>query len=101
MPPEEEAVYLKQYNEALVRKLERKMQQLEQTNRELEQDMAERKQAETRMAEQIEELRRWHAATIGRENRVLELKREVNELLAKAGQPPRYPSALGETQTDD
>jgi hypothetical protein len=53
------------------------------------------------MVEQLEELRRWHAATVGRENRVLELKREVNELLAKAGQPPRYPSALGETPTDD
>jgi CheY-like chemotaxis protein len=101
VPPEEEAVYLKQYNQTLVRKLERKMLQLEQTNRELELDMAARQQAETRMAEQIEELRRWHAATIGRENRVLELKREVNELLAKAGQPPRYPSALGETRTDD
>ena len=39
------------------------MQQLEQTNRELEQDIAARKQAETRMAEQLDELRRWHQAT--------------------------------------
>jgi CheY-like chemotaxis protein len=100
-PPEEEALYLKQYNEALIRKLEHKMQQLEETNHALQQDIAARQRAEARMVEQLEELRRWHAATVGRENRVLELKREVNELLAKAGQPPRYPSALGETPTDD
>jgi predicted RNase H-like nuclease (RuvC/YqgF family) len=99
--PAEETVYLRQYNETLIRKLERKMQQLEQANRELERDVAARREAEARMAEQLEELRRWHAATVGRENRVLELKREVNELLEKAGQPLRYPSALGEAVTDD
>ena len=43
---EEEAGYLKQYNEALIRKLEAKMQQLEQTNRELEEDIAKRMRSE-------------------------------------------------------
>lgn len=51
-----------------------------------------RKLAESKLAEQLEELRRWHDATLGREMRALELKREVNELLGQAGQPPRYPS---------
>ena len=45
-PPKEESGYLKQYNEVLIRKLEAKMQQLEQANRELERDIAERKRAE-------------------------------------------------------
>jgi PAS domain S-box-containing protein len=62
----------------------------------VERDITERKQAEARMAEQLDELRRWHDATVGREGRVLELKREVNELLAGDGQQPRYPSALEE-----
>ncbi len=57
------------------------------------QDITDRKQAEARLTEQLDELRRWHAATLEREARVVELKREVNALLAQAGQPPRYPSA--------
>jgi PAS domain S-box-containing protein len=61
-------------------------------------DITERKRAEAQLAEQLDELRRWHAATLGREARVLDLKREVNELLAQAGQPPRYPSAEAEGQ---
>jgi hypothetical protein len=44
------------------------------------------------MAEQLRELQRWHDVTLGRETRVLELKREVNELLAQAGLPPKYQS---------
>ena len=56
-------------------------------------DITERKRTEARLAEHIQELRRWHEITSGREKRILSIKHEVNELLAKAGQPPRYPSA--------
>jgi PAS domain S-box-containing protein len=63
-------------------------------------DITERNQTQSRLAEQIEELRRWHDATLGREMRTLELKHEVNELLGKAGQPPRYPSAEADDRGD-
>jgi PAS domain S-box-containing protein len=56
-------------------------------------DITERKRAEEEIKKQLDELQRWHKATLGRETRILDLKREVNELLGKAGQPPRYPSA--------
>lgn len=56
------------------------------------QDITARKRAEAAIEEQLDELRRWHAATLGHESRVQELKREVNELLAANGQPPRYAS---------
>lgn len=56
-------------------------------------DITERKQAETQLTEQLDELRRWHETTLGREMRIMELKREVNELLKQAGQAPCYPSA--------
>jgi len=56
-------------------------------------DITARKQAEKKIQEQLDELRRWYAATLGREGRILELKREVNELLRRLGEPIRYPSA--------
>lgn len=59
-------------------------------------DVTELKRAEAERAEQMAELRRWHEATLGREGRVLEIKREVNALLARLGEPPRYLSALDE-----
>jgi PAS domain S-box-containing protein len=56
-------------------------------------DITERKRADQAVAAHLRELQRWHDATLGREGRILQLKREVNELLLQAGQPPRYPSA--------
>lgn len=65
------------------------------------QDITARKQAETRLAEQLEELRRWHDVTSGREGRILDLKHEVNELLGHIGQPLRYPSAESREQIEE
>lgn len=50
-PVEEEAVYFKEYNEALIRKLEDKMLQLEATNQELACEIAERVRAEEALRE--------------------------------------------------
>lgn len=44
--------------------------------------------------EQLDELQRWYKVMQGREMRILELKREVNELLKSSGSPPRYGSVL-------
>jgi PAS domain S-box-containing protein len=62
-------------------------------------DVTERKQAEERLTEQLSELRRWHEVTLGREMRLLELKREVNDLTTRLGGPPRYASV--ETEERD
>ncbi len=48
---QDESQYLKQYNEALIRKLELKMEQLEKINRRLERDIAARRQAEAALRE--------------------------------------------------
>jgi PAS domain S-box-containing protein len=56
------------------------------------QDITQQKIDEARITEQLNELSRWHAITLGREDRVLELKREVNRLLEDAGLPPKYDS---------
>lgn len=60
---------------------------------EIREELASRKQSESAITEQLEELRHWHDITLGREGRILELKHEINQLLAQTGQPPRYPSA--------
>lgn len=63
-------------------------------------DITARKQASLELKEQFDELQRWHRLTMGREGRVMELKREVNELLAAGGQPPRYAiDAAGRDET--
>ena len=56
-------------------------------------DITERKRAEEQVTRQLDELRRWQTVTLGREGRVAELKREVNALAVRLGQPPPYPSA--------
>jgi PAS domain S-box-containing protein len=55
-------------------------------------DITERKRAEERITGQLGELRRWQAVMLDREDRLQELKREVNELCRRAGQGERYPS---------
>ena len=72
-PQEEESGYLKQYNEVLVRKLEAKMQQLEQANCELERDITARKRVE-------EEL--------GRANRALRTISQCNQALVRGTEEP-------------
>ncbi len=55
-------------------------------------DNSERKRAEAAAASQLNELERWQEVTLGREDRVRELKREVNDLCRGAGVAERYPS---------
>lgn len=57
-------------------------------------DITESKQAKEKATRQVEELLRWQDVMLDREDRVIELKKEVNELLAKSGQLPRYPSTV-------
>jgi PAS domain S-box-containing protein len=54
------------------------------------QDITARKRADSEVKTQLDELRHWHTVMLDRENRVQQLKDEVNELLIAAGQAPRY-----------
>jgi PAS domain S-box-containing protein len=60
-------------------------------------DISALKQAEIELRHRAEELRaaneeltRFNRVTVGRELRIIELKKQVNELRAQLGQPPRY-----------
>lgn len=53
-------------------------------------DITERKRSDQRIREQLDELLRWQGVMLGREDRVQALKAEVNALLARLQEPPRY-----------
>jgi PAS domain S-box-containing protein len=55
-------------------------------------DISARKRIQTKLDEQLNELRRWQEVMLNHSDRNQELKREVNELLRRLGEPVRYPS---------
>lgn len=59
-------------------------------------DITERQQAEQQIREQLDELLHWQELMIGREQRMLELKAEVDELRKRLGEPARF---AGEADT--
>jgi PAS domain S-box-containing protein len=60
-------------------------------------DITARKEAEEHIQSQLVELQRWQAVMIERADRSMKLKREVNELCHRLGEPPRYPSQADRT----
>jgi PAS domain S-box-containing protein len=53
-------------------------------------DITERKQAENTIKKKNEELKRFNKLAVGRELRMIELKKEINALLVQLGEEPRY-----------
>lgn len=53
-------------------------------------DITERQRASQEASSQLDELKRWHDVTLNREERIIGLKAEVNELCKKLGQAGRY-----------
>ncbi len=60
----------------------------------LTKEIGERERVAEELRERMEELERFNRLAVGREERVIELKREVNEMARKAGADPPYNSAL-------
>ena len=54
-------------------------------------DITERKEAEQLLQQNMDELTRFNQAMVSRESRMIELKKEVNELAKRLNEPPLYP----------
>ena len=64
--------------------------ELAQKNASLQAEISERQRAEEQIKSQLAQLQRWHDVTLDREDRVQELKREVNGFCRRIGEPRRY-----------
>ncbi len=64
--------------------------ELTAANARLEQEIAERRQAEEKIQKTLNDLRLFHDATIDRESRMIELKKEVNQLARELGKKEPY-----------
>ena len=53
-------------------------------------DITERKQAEEKLKSQNKELQMFNDIVVGRELKMIELKKEINKLLEKSGEKPKY-----------
>jgi hypothetical protein len=53
-------------------------------------DVTQRKRSEQDLRDHVGELTRFNTAAVGRETRMIELKKEINALAARLGEPPKY-----------
>jgi phage regulator Rha-like protein len=74
--------------------LVRELAEMRQRIAELEASEAEWVRAEEALAQRVEELERFRRLAVGRELRMIELKRQVNELSEQLGKEPPYDLSL-------
>ncbi len=64
--------------------------ELFESNQKVVDELQERKKAETELMKKMEELQRFHKLTVGRELKMIELKKEVNDLRRRLGLVESY-----------
>ena len=70
--------------------VETRTKDLSETNTKLQLEIAEHKQAEEKLISKNKELEAWYNVAVERELMLLDLKREINELLEKSGEKSKY-----------
>lgn len=57
-------------------------------------DLSARRRVSEELKERLEEIERLNSFMVDREHRILEMKQEINKLLAELGRPPKYGAIL-------
>lgn len=83
-------VGLRKARDELEHRVEKRTAELQRANKELRSEMAERKKAEKELQEKMHELGRFNELAVGRELKMIEMKEEVNRLLAERGMEIKY-----------
>ncbi|MHA1220005.1 MAG: hypothetical protein ACTSO5_15200, partial [Candidatus Heimdallarchaeaceae archaeon] len=60
----------------------------------VDKDITDRKKAEEKLHQKLEELGIFHETAVNRELKMIELKKEINEICEKYGEKPRYDTNL-------
>lgn len=81
---------LRQTRDELDVRVRQRTAELQHTNQTLQEEVAERLQAESTLQQRTKELERFNRLMVGREERMIELKRQVNECNAELGRPEPY-----------
>ena len=76
---------LREYRDHLEDLVKRRAKQLGIANEQLKSELAERKKIEDQLKKNLKDLEQFKRITINRENRMIELKKEVNKLSEKLG----------------
>jgi hypothetical protein len=87
---EQKAQDLHMMNRNLDARIAERTWELSQANESLKAEVANRETAEHTLAEKVRELETLNATMLGREERVLEMKKEVNDLLKMLGREMKY-----------
>jgi len=72
------------------RKVEERTVEISEKNKQLQKEIVMRKQSEEELKGKIDELELFNEVTVNREYKMVELKKEVNELREQLGEKPRY-----------
>ncbi|MCK4751981.1 MAG: hypothetical protein KAS75_00945 [Planctomycetes bacterium] len=83
-----------------VEKHEQTEENLRKSMEDLEHEITERKLAKDELQKKMEELEQFNKLAVGRELRMIELKKEVNTLLSETGRDEKYENTFDEMQDE-
>jgi GAF domain-containing protein len=93
------AIEVRNFQNELEGRVAARTAELVEVNQTLRAEIAERKRVEEELRQKSEELEQFNRLAVGREERMIELKRQINELARQAGQEIPYNLSFADVAT--